>query len=177
MGMIHMASDNSKSYIKGLDDACIQPNCVEVRAGKILRVDLNTLFEISDEHKLMRKVTEVPLDDDGYWNLSEGTYEVVYSFDEISIAEGEAGWIIGRSSYGRNGITLESSLFDAGFKSNTAAGRLIVRGNGGCRIKHNTRIGQFVLVESETLHLYNGSWGLNPDGSVKEHEKRYQQTN
>lgn len=173
MSMIHIASDNSKSFITGLDDECIQPNAGEVRAGKILRVDLNSPFEISDDHKVMRKVEEVPIDDEGYWNLGEGVYEVVYAFDEIYIAEGEAGWIIGRSSYGRCGITLESSLFDSGFRSKTAAGRLIVRGNGGCRIKHNTRIGQFILVKSETLKMYDGSWGLSSDGTVKDHEKRY----
>lgn len=173
MSMLHIASNNSKSYIIGLDEDCIQPNASEVRAGKILKVDLNTPFEISDEHKIMREVTEVPLDEEGYWNLDEGVYEVVYNFDEMYIADGESGWIVGRSSFGRCGITLESSLFDSGFRSKTAAGRLIVRGNGGCRIKYNTRIGQFILVESETLKLYDGSWGLNPDGTIKEHEKRY----
>lgn len=173
MSMIHMASTNSKSYILGTDEACIQPNCSEVRAAKILRVDLNTPFEISDDHKVMRSVEEVPVDSEGYWNLDEGLYEVVYSFKEIYIAEGEAGWIIGRSSFGRNGITLESSLFDSGFKSNTAAGRLVVRGNGGCRIKHNTRIGQFVLVESETLRLYDGDWGVSANGETKQMEMRY----
>jgi deoxycytidine triphosphate deaminase len=173
MSMLHIASDTSKSHIKGLDDKCIQPNCAEVRATKILKVDLDTPFEISEESKTMRVVNEVPLDDEGFWNLNEGVYEVVYGLDEINIAEGEAGWFIGRSTYGRNGITLESSLFDSGFSSNFVAGRLIVRGNGGCRIKHNTRIGQFILVQSETLKLYDGSWGNNSDGTVKEHEKRY----
>ena len=174
MGMIHIASNNSKSYAKGVDEASIQPNCSEARVVKILKVDLDTPFEISDDHKIMRKVVEVPLGEDGYWDIPEGAYEIVFNFDEISIAEGEAGWFVGRSSFGRNFVEISSSIFDAGFVSTSVAGRMSVRGNGGCRIKFNTRIAQFVLLTAETLHAYNGSWGLDSSGNVREHEKRYQ---
>lgn len=176
MTMLHLAGNRSKSYVKTSDDdpKLIQPNCLELKAKKILRVDLDAPCEFSNDHKMMRPAVEVPLDSDGYWNLHEGVYEVVYDFDEIYIAEGEAGWIIGRSSFGRSGITLESSLFDSGFLSDTAAGRLIVRGSGGCRIKEKTRIGQFILVESETLNLYSGDWGKDAlSGEAKSMETRY----
>jgi len=74
------------------------------------------------------------------------------------VGEGEAGWVITRSTLNRNGCFITSGLYDAGYRG-VMAGVLHVTVDTA-RIKKGTRIGQYLSFDAETLHLYNGSYGL-----------------
>ena len=47
------------------------------------------------------------------------------------------------------------------------AGALHVTG-GPMRIKHGTRVGQFLLFKSQTLKMYDGDYGIG-----KKHDEKY----
>ena len=85
----------------------------------------------------------------------------------ITVGEGEAGFVITRSTLNRNGVYITSGLYDSGYNG-VMAGALHVT-SGPFKVKVNTRIGQFLLFKAESLHLYDGDYGLN-----KDHDKKYQ---
>ena len=85
----------------------------------------------------------------------------------INLSEGEAGWVITRSTLNRNGVFLTSGLYDSGYRGMMAGAMHITC--GPLKIKKGTRVGQFLLFKSETLKLYDGDYGLG-----KDHDKKYE---
>lgn len=163
MSMIHI-NGTSDSQLSLVDSDQIQPNATDVRLDKVFKVN-DGMMILEDNYKQHRSTIEVKPDIQGYWILQPGTYEVVME-GTVTIAEGEAGWIITRSTLNRNGIFITSGLYDSGY-SGVMAGAMHV-GVGPLKIKQGTRVGQFLLFNSETLHKYNGSYG-----TTSEHDKKY----
>ena len=163
--MKHIMGNNSKSSLTAVQEGDSQPNAVDLRVGKIFFI-LRNSFEISNEHKSHRGSVELMTDEEGYYNLVPGHYEVIME-NIITVGEGEAGWVITRSTLNRNGCFITSGLYDSGYNG-AMAGVLHVT-IGPARIKKGTRIGQYLSFESESLHMYDGDYGLG-----KSHDKKYE---
>lgn len=164
MSMINIASQRSKSKLTGIQAGDIQPNAVDLRIGKVFKIKTGE-FLIDEDQKKHRGSEEVHVGTDGYYRLQPGDYEVIME-NKVTVASGEAGWVITRSTLNRNGVFLTSGLYDAGY-SGVMAGVMHV-GIGPMRIKPGTRIGQYLSYEAETLSMYDGDYG---DG--KGHDKKY----
>jgi len=162
--MKHILSEKSKSSLTNVQSGDSQPNAADLRLGKVFKI-LPTLFVISEEHKQHRTTEELIPDQDGYYFLHPGSYEVVME-NIITVGENEAGWVITRSSLNRNGCFLTSGLYDSGY-SGVMAGVLHVAG-GPTKIQKGTRIGQYLNFDAEMLSKYEGSYGSN-----SEHDKKY----
>lgn len=153
--MIHGYSRTTKSkFTSNVKD--VQPNAFDFRIDRVFRFVSDTFTLAKDDTKTHREQEEIFPDEEGYWNLPPGDYNVLTNVD-CSIAFGEAGWVIQRSSLNRNGIFLTSGLYDSGF-FNTIGCVMHVCGNGNFKVQKGSRIGQFVLTEAETLKLYDGSY-------------------
>lgn len=162
--MLHIHSDKNGSSLTEVKDVDVQPNAVDLRIDKIFRLRDDKVFHISEEGKEHRGSLAVPPEDD-WWYLIPGTYEIVMQ-NIITVGEGEAGWVITRSTLNRNGVFITSGLYDSGYHG-VMAGALHVTG-GPMRIKRGTRVGQFLLFKSETLKLYDGDYGIG-----KKHDEKY----
>lgn len=162
--MIHILGEKSNSRLTGVQDGDSQPNAIDLRLGKIFAIN-NNIFELSEEGKKHRGTRELESDQDGWYYIQEGTYEVVME-NIVTIGADEAGWVITRSTLNRNGVFITSGLYDSGYNG-VMAGAMHVRG-GPLLIKKGTRVAQFLLFKAEALTLYNGSYGLN-----SEHDKKY----
>lgn len=162
--MKHIASTNSKSLLTNVQKGDVQPNAVDLRLGKVFKINTD-VFEISNDHKKHRGSEEVIPDAEGYFTLLPGSYEIVME-NIIHVGENEAGWVITRSTLNRNGCFITSGLYDSGYHG-VMAGVLHVT-IGPARIKQGTRVGQYLSFDAETLHLYNGDYGIG-----KEHDKKY----
>jgi deoxycytidine triphosphate deaminase len=167
--MKHILGTNSRSTLTNVQEGDCQPNAVDLRLDKVFKI-LPTVFEISNEHKKLRDPEQIQPDEEGYFNLEVGDYEVVMS-NIISVGENEAGWVITRSTLNRSNIFITSGLYDSKY-SGCMAGCLHV-GTGPARIKKGTRIGQYLSFTAEMLHAYNGSYGLGVDGKPKASEAKY----
>lgn len=173
--MKHLASSNSNSRlirirdgegVVGFDEVQVQPNAIDLRVESLMLID-DTTFTIDEEKKEHRGSKSVPTKD-GYWQLEAGKrYEVIFE-GIVEVAEGEAGWVITRSTLNRNGLFLTSGLYDSGYKG-VMAGCLHVT-SGPAQIKKGTRLGQFILFEAESLSSYNGDYGVD-----SEHDKKYEE--
>jgi deoxycytidine triphosphate deaminase len=164
MSMINIGGNTATSTLSSIQEGDVQPNAVDLRLGKVLGISTNT-FTIDEEQKIHRGSYDMVLDDDGYYNLGVGQYEVVME-NKIEVGPGEAGFVITRSTLNRNGCFLTSGLYDTGYKG-IMAGVLHVN-CGPMRIKPGTRIGQYLNWKAEALSNYDGSYG---DG--KAHDEKY----
>ena len=161
--MIHIKG-KSKTELSNVQGVDVQPNAIDLRLGKIFRIK-DSEFTIDEEQKIHRGSEEISLSDDGYFHLEPGSYEVIME-NIINVAEGEAGFVITRSTLNRNGVFITSGLYDSGYNG-VMAGVMHVN-CGLMKIKPGTRIGQYLCFEAESLHKYDGDYGLN-----KEHDKKY----
>lgn len=163
--MKHIMGAQSRSALTNVKEGDVQPNAVDLRLDKVFKIKQD-LFEVSNEDKKHRGTDyEVKPDPQGYFNLEPGSYEVIME-NIINVGEGEAGWVITRSTLNRNGLFLTSGLYDSGYHG-VMAGVLHVN-IGNARIKKGTRVGQYLSFDAEALHKYEGSYGLN-----SEHDKKY----
>lgn len=162
--MKHIASNTSTSKLTNVHDEDIQPNAVDLRLDKVYKI-LPNIFEISNDHKKHRGSEELFPDEDGYFTLLPGSYEIVME-NIIHVGQGEAGWVITRSTLNRNGCFITSGLYDSGYHG-IMAGVLHVSVDTA-RIKKGTRVGQYLSFDAESLSMYDGDYGVG-----KEHDKKY----
>jgi len=165
MSMINIGSGKeSASTLSSIKDGDVQPNAVDLRLGKVFRI-MENWFVIDEKEKLHRGSEEIQPDAEGYYKLDPGHYEVIME-NEIEVAEGEAGFVITRSTLNRNGVFLTSGLYDSGY-AGVMAGVMHVN-VGPMRIQVGTRIGQYLSWKAESVSLYDGDYG-----SGKDHDKKY----
>lgn len=162
--MKHIMGPNSSSALTNVKEGDVQPNAVDLRIDKVFFVRPNT-FIISEDDKTHRGSVELTPDANGWFTLVEGHYEVVME-NVIQVGEGEAGWVITRSTLNRNGVFLTSGLYDTGYHG-VMAGMMHVT-CGPMKIQRGTRIGQYLSFNAEALHHYDGSYGIG-----KEHDAKY----
>lgn len=162
--MIHINSDTSNSSLSNVARVDVQPNATDLRLDKVYEI-LPDVFTIDENRKKHRTTREIFADPDGYFNLKPGTYEVVME-NNVTIGDGEAGWIITRSTLNRNGVFITSGLYDSGYKG-VAAGAMHVH-VAPMKVQRGTRVAQFLLFKAEALHAYNGDYGAG-----KAHDEKY----
>ena len=161
--MIHI-NGKAKSELTKVQAKDVQPNATDLRVHKIFKIS-DKIFTIDEDHKDHRGSSTVLVDEDGYWSLPAGSYEIVME-NNIKVAHGEAGFVITRSTLNRNDVFLTSGLYDSGYNGAMAACMHV--GTAGMRIKPGTRVGQYLAFQAETLSMYDGDYGVN-----KEHDKKY----
>ena len=162
--MKHILSSKSRSTLTNVQTGDSQPNAVDLRVGKIFKIN-PFQFEISNDHKKHRGTEEIKPDVENYFYLEPGHYEVVME-NIINVGDGEAGWVITRSTLNRNGLFLTSGLYDSGYHGVMAAVLHVTAGSA--RIKKGTRIGQYLSFDAEALSSYDGDYGIN-----KAHDSKY----
>ena len=162
--MKHIQSAGTRTSLTNVQPDDIQPNAVDLRLEKVFRI-LSNDFIITNEEKKHRGTEELYPNNDGFFVLFPGSYEIVME-NIIHVGEGEAGWVITRSTLNRNGCYITSGLYDSGYHG-VMAGVLHVT-TGTAKIKKGTRVGQYLCFDAEMLKAYDGSYGLG-----KEHDKKY----
>lgn len=162
--MKHIMSNKTKSELTNVVAKDVQPNAVDLRLDKVFRIH-DSPFLIDDQTKKHRGSTEIHPDSNGYFTLDPNTYEILFT-NQIYVGEGEAGFVITRSTLNRNGIFITSGLYDSGYRGVMVAAMHV--NCGVAIIKKGTRVAQYLTFDSENLHLYDGDYG---DG--KSHDKKY----
>lgn len=167
--MKHVMGEGSKTTLTNVQENDVQPNACDLRLGRVFFIKPN-VFTINEEEKIHRGSIPLPVNEEGYYQLDVGHYEVVME-NNITVGEGEAGWVITRSTLNRNGVFLTSGLYDSMYHGTMAAVMHVT--TGPMRIKPGTRIGQYLSFRAEMLHGYNGSYGFDTNGKPKDDEKKY----
>lgn len=151
---------NAKSTISNVDAKCIQPNAVDLRIKQVFIIGPEP-FVLMENKKIHRNTQELFADEKGFFNLQANQHYDIVLDHNCKIAEGEAGWLIARSSLNRNGLFITSGLYDSGFDN--TIGCVLHVNCGPAHIKKGTRIAQFLLFNAETVHLYDGDYNRKDD--------------
>lgn len=149
--LVHVKG-SAKTQVTKVDSEMEQMHTIDLRVAKIYKVSDSTLDLTNKQH---RKVHPVLPNDKGEFFLTPGVY-TFDTFHEVEMAEGEAAWIIGRSTLTRNGIIVSSALYDAGYKGGING--FIHNPIGSIKLKVADRIGQFIVTQAETIKLYEGTY-------------------
>lgn len=164
MSLINIATDTSKSTITNIREEDIQPNAYDVSLKAVYRISDAPCTVVRGQNTVHRGAVEVKPNEEGMYELPPGEYDILFDH-KVSIAEGEAGWLIQRSSLNRNSIEIKSGLYDSGF-SNWIGSRLTVK-SGPFITAVGTPLAQFILTKAETTTLYNGQYNEgDSDNSV-----------
>ncbi len=133
---------------------CIQPNALDFTVDSVYIIG-DDVFTISEAGKTMR--TQVKLETfEGNFVLAQGCYDAMSDF-YVNVPEGVAAHLITRSTFNRNGVFIQSGLYDSGFKGN--CGFVIYNIGGSTVITPGTRIGQLIFTTSEDSgKLYAGGY-------------------
>lgn len=138
---------------------CIQPNALDFTVDHMFSIDSTTEFKISESAKHMRdqdKEGTLVFPDGEFWRLAVGCYDAMSDF-YVTVPDGVAAHLITRSTFNRNGVFIQSGLYDSGFKGN--CGFVIYNMGGVTEIAPATRIGQLVFTTSEDSgKLYAGGY-------------------
>lgn len=159
--MILHPNMSAKTVVSPVDEDMIQMHALDIRIGKVYRIAGGFFVPEKGKTSQSKKEEMFPLVEPTVppreiFNLMPG----VYAFDavqSVEMAEGEAGWLVPRSSLTRNGVDVRSALYDAGYKGGVN-GIIVVHNPHGCSIERNARVAQFVIVKAETAKLYDGQY-------------------
>ena len=157
-------------------EKCIQPNAIDFTVDRLFQIAPAGVFVISEDLKIMKNQTEMyatpqPLiHEQSGWVLSGGAFDFLSDF-YIKVPDGVAAYLVPRSTFVRNGVTVTSGLYDTGFEGNVG-GVIFCNGNVAA-IGKGTRIGQLIFVRSDTSGKtyaggYNGAVGQHWTAAVEE---------
>ena len=145
---------SAKTIITEVDSDMVQMHAYDVRIDKLWK--LIGSFMLSETSKAHRtKIAVEPVD--GFFVLEPDT---LYAFDtihKVTMAPGEAAWIKGRSTLQRNGVIVQSAVYDAGYTGGIN-GTIFNAIHDYAKIAKNARVGQFLVLKAETYKLYTGEY-------------------
>ena len=147
---------DSKTIITNTDQKDIQPNAVDIKLDQVFKIE-NDTFVIDNNDKTHRTHVQVHPDKDDWFHLEIGLYQVIM-INDIFVGLEEAGWVITRSTFIRNGCYLVSGLYDSGYQGPMVS--LLHVNCGPIKIKRGTRIGQYLSFSAEMKHTYSGNYGF-----------------
>lgn len=155
--MKNIASNNSRSSLSIVEEKQVQPNAVDIKIDKLFAIKHDEVFHINEDIKQHRGSVEIQPDEFGNFELEPGTSYEFLAEGTVSVGEGEAGFVITRSTLNRNGLFLTSGLYDSGYEGVMAG--VIHNNSGKAIIQKGTRVGQMLIWEAEALHNYDGCYG------------------
>lgn len=156
MSIVH-AAGSATTKIYGYTQEAVQPNAIDIRLNKVFRI-LPNVFEIdAANNKKHRGVEEIQPDENGFWYLEPGEYEIS-CMETVEVGPDEMGLVVQRSTISRNSCYLRNCVFDSGYCGEIAG--ILGVNTAPIKIQRGTRIGQYICYKSEVLHQYNGSYGF-----------------
>lgn len=154
----HAIAEGWVKFPEWMDEAfqqkCIQPNALDFTVDHVFSITEDP-FVISEAGKEMRTQHKLLPTERGFL-LDVGCYDAMSDF-YVTVPAGVAAHLITRSTFNRNGLFIQSGLYDSGFKGN--CGFVIYNMGGPAIIAPNTRIGQLIFTTSEDSgKLYAGGY-------------------
>src|SRR5690606_31990536 len=120
------------------DESLIQPSSVDVRLDRFFRVFLNHTMAVIDVKKNLEELTRlVEIDDDRPFVLHPGEFVLGSTLERVALPDDVVGRVEGKSSLGRLGLLIHSSL--------PASEPLLVRDEMGLRLR---TIGEIVKEQA-----------------------------
>jgi dUTP pyrophosphatase len=142
----------------------LQPSGFDLSLTEIRVFDGHGSVDFSNKKRTIAKTIPIKQDEDGWYHLSKGCYQIVYNeivkmpLDLVAIART-------RSTLLRNGATVETAVWDPGYKGRSSS-LLVVHNKDGMRLKKDARVVQLIFFK--THNVGKGYRGIFQDERMKE---------
>jgi deoxycytidine triphosphate deaminase len=144
-----------QGWIRNVPKHCIQPNAIDIPISKLFELDQTDVFDV--ETKLHRNRKQLTINDDGKYWMQKGVYDFTTEV-YVEVPKGIVGWLISRSTLNRNGVMIQSGLYDSGFNGPVCG--MMYNISGLMSIQHESRVAQFILAESDSVGAYTGGYNV-----------------
>jgi len=147
---------------EGLVESVIDPDVqvqmcgVELTLQKIERFTSSGAVAYENSERKLAGTDEVKFDGDGWADLAQGSYLVTFN-EIVSIPRNAAAIARPRSSLLRSGASLETALWDPGYRGRSQS-LLVVHNPSGIKLKKNARLMQLVFMKlaEDAEKVYSG---------------------
>lgn len=134
----------------------IQPNGLELTLKEIKTIEGIGAVDFDNSERKLPGGRLLKFDDEGWVQLPAGIYKVLFN-EVVNIPKNLAAIAKPRSTLIRCGVTLETAVWDAGYRGRSES-MLVVYNQAGFRLKKDARIMQllFYTLESQVKKGYSG---------------------
>ena len=152
------------SEARGLVESMIDPETqtqmsgVELTLQKIERFNSAGAVAFDNKERKLPETEPLNFDEMGWIELPAGSYLVTFN-EIVNIPKDVAAMARARSTLLRCGATLETALWDPGYRGRSQS-LLVVYNPQGLKLKKNARLMQlvFLRLEKEAEKLYSGKY-------------------
>jgi dUTP pyrophosphatase len=126
----------------------IQANGFDLRLADVARFTGAGTIGIDNADRVLPPIESIDHDADGWLDLEPGAYHIVYA-ETVSLPKNLMALARPRSSLGRSGVSLHTSVWDAGY-SGRSTSLMVVYNPAGFRVQIGARVAQMVFIELKT---------------------------
>jgi len=136
----------------------VQPNGVELTLQEIRTIEGSGAVDFDNSKRRIPDSHLLGFDEEGWIHLAPGIYKVLFN-EIVNIPRDLAALAMPRSSLIRCGATLETAVWDAGYRGRSEC-MLVVHNPDGFDLEKNARLMQLVFyhLHSEVKEGYTGRY-------------------
>lgn len=136
----------------------LQPNGFDMTLREVSRFEGAGQIGVDNADRVLPELVPVGFDSENWVTLEPGIYQIVYN-EIVSLPPDLMALGRPRSSLGRSGVTIHTSVWDAGY-SGRSTSLLSVLNPAGFRVQRNARVMQLVFfgLAEETAEGYAGRY-------------------
>jgi dUTP pyrophosphatase len=158
--MTILTGSEALPLVEGMIDPEVQTQMcgIELTLKKIERFTSSGTVAFDNKERELPKTELISFDESGWADLEKGAYLVTFN-EIVSIPRDMAALARPRSSLLRCGATLETALWDPGYRGRSQS-LLVVHNPAGLRLKKNARLMQllFMTLGKDAEKVYAGRY-------------------
>jgi dUTP pyrophosphatase len=136
-------------------DTQLQPSGFDLSLESIEEYLGGGAVNFSNKERVIAETKQLTPDEDGWFNLTQGVYKVVYN-EVVKMPLDVAAIARTRSTLLRNGAEVGTAVWDPGYEGRSSS-MLTVHNPNGLRLKKNARVAQLIFFQTgEVSQGYNG---------------------
>ena len=147
----------------------LQPNGFDLTLAQIQRHRGRGAVGLDNTERVLSELDALPFGDDGFADLRTGIYHVTYN-EVVALPLNVMALGRPRSSLNRNGVTIHTAVWDAGYEGRSTS-LLHVLNPAGFRVRRDARVLQLVFITLDAAAsagysgVYQGENIAAPTGS------------
>jgi len=135
----------------------LQPNGIELTLRRIEAFAEAGQVALDNLERRIPISRPLVFDSEGWIDLAKGSYKIVFN-EVVNIPRGVAAIALPRSSLLRCGATIETAVWDAGYRGRSES-LMVVHNEAGFRVKRNARVLQLLFFRlSSEVEGYSGAY-------------------
>lgn len=143
----------------------IQPNGFDLSLASVAAIRGKGQLAVSNANRILPEYEELAFDDEGFLDLAPGVYQVVFA-EVVDLPTDLMALGRPRSSLCRSGVTLHTSVWDAGYRGRSTSLMQVIN-PAGFRVQQGARLLQLVFfgMDAKTARGYSGVYQNENTGS------------